>query len=227
MIERLIPEFPALNIVDKAYVLFAYRALFVDGDTHVLNEEKLSVVIPIHTILDKLEELNVGNKLIESEGFTINISPFNNYSYEDAGSIFDCIEWIKYCGVTVEKGDIFKVVDSLPPRVFSTINKEIINNFEIFSNVEIISANDNAKLRAMHINLTDRSFGAFIMTLYKISLSSLFDNVFVYSQRMGSIDYFSMSPLDSQVLLNILQREVSKNAESKSNQHINPLTPYE
>lgn len=228
MINRLIPEFSALNIVDKAYVLVSYRALFVHGDTHVHNEDDIPIAIPLYTILEKLEHLNVSNRTVEMEQFKINISPFNNYNYEDPGSIFDCIEWIDCNGIVIHKEDVSKVIDNLPPKLFSTINKEIIKTFESFSSVEIIAANDNFNLKAMHISLIDNSFGRFIMSLYKTPLKSLFENLFIYSQRMGSIDYFNLSPLDSQVLENILQKEVARandaNASSQP-QHENPLTP--
>jgi hypothetical protein len=227
MINRLIPEFSALNIVDKAYVLIAYRALFVHAETHVHNEDSIPIAIPLYTILDKLEQLNASNRIIPIEQFQVCISPFNNYNYEDSGSIFDCIEWIEHCTVKIEKEDVHRVIDALPPKTFSTINKEIIKIFESFSEVEIIAANENFNLNAMHISLVDNSFGKFVMSLYKVSLQTLFENLFIYSQRMGSLDYFNLSPLDSQVLENILQKEAARANEANQTtpQHANPLTP--
>jgi hypothetical protein len=226
IIQCLIPQFSALNIVDKAYVLIAYRALFVNADTHVTNANEIPIKIPLVTILDKLEQINVSTHTVDCEGFSVCVSPFNNYDYEDCGTIFDSIEHITYSGLTVSGEDIPKVINSLPPRVFSVINREIVAIYETFNKVEIVSANENLELQAMHISLIDSSFGRFIMSLYKVPLRSLFENLFIYSQRMGNIDFFELSPLDSQVLENILQREVSKaKADNDTPQHINPLTP--
>lgn len=216
-----------MNILDKAYVLIAYRLLFVHADTHVNNADNIAVRVPLHTILDKLELLNVKTQIYETDGFQYQISPFENYDYEDADSIYDCIDWLEYGNLKLDKYEIKNVINNLPPKVFASINKKIVNTHDKFCNVEIIEANKRVGINSMRINLTGESFGEFILSIYRTSLQDFFEIIFIYSQRLNGIDFFNFSPLDSRVLENILQREVAKsNADNQPPvTHANPLTP--
>jgi hypothetical protein len=224
VIKPLIPEFDDLTIVDKAYVLIFYRSLFIGHVIVVMNEEKARVSVDLNSVLENLAEMPCEGITDEYEGFKIRFGPIKSLADDD---IYECIAEIEYNGKVVAGGDIKDVLEFLPVEVYTRINQQILDFYQYYNRVEIIPANEAAKLEALIINLHDSSFVQFVMSLYKTDLSSLFEEVYVFAQHFKNVDYFKLSPLDSKILTGILHREMSeaKKASEQTNDFQNPLTP--
>jgi hypothetical protein len=216
------------HTIDKVYTLIALRSLFISDDIQVLNKEKISVDMSLSTILNQLElyeDKNVYEQVIDN--FTINYKRISHLPGDSVG-IYSCIDSITYMDnvLTLDnEADIEKILNLIPSNVFSKINQHIITMYKSYNNVCIVPGNIRVKLEPLHINLIDEQLQKFIISIYNIDLQNILETLFVFSQHFKNVDYFSLSPLDSRVLENILHREL-KEANKSQEQHANPLIPH-
>lgn len=227
VISKLIPGYYDMNVLDKAAALITFRALYIDPDLTVLNDESIPVTLPINMLLENIEKLP---KLRPIHG---ECSDFEYVvglptCFDSASSdIYTIIKSITYSDKILENEYVQEVFDFLPCEVFSDINKSVLIQHGKVSAITLIEDLPDYKLKNLTINLTNGTFPLFVMSLYKLSMDNMFESMYIFTQHFGSIDYLDMSPLDSRVLENILRRELAKSQEAnKTPQHDNPLTPH-
>jgi hypothetical protein len=225
-IEVLIDQFTDLNLVDKAYALILYRSIFISSEIQVANKDGHTITASLQTILDNIAKIVVEKVTFNVDGFFIELDPLKTYVHLD-NSMHSCIRSIKLNDKVIRGEDVEKSMEFLPHNVFARINNKIINMYDRLQGVVIIEENDSIKLAALRLNLSDETFGKFIMTIFKTDLTAFFESIFVYSQHLQGIDYLQLAPLDSKVLETILHREITaaKKAQDKSPTYHNPLTP--
>ena len=225
-IKHFIQDFDTIPYtLDKVYALIALRSIFIGDEIRVPNRENIPVNISLNSILGQLDSYEDENiYTLNINKFTIEFRPVSQLP-DDGSSIYDCIKTISFCGVTVDD-NIDMVLDRLPPDVFSSINKSIINFYNSYSSVVFIPGNDSVKLNPLIVNFTNDSLKKFILSIYGNSIQNILENLYVFAQHFKNVDFFSLSPLDSQILINILHRELKESNKEPEQTHQNPLSPF-
>jgi len=212
------------NVVDKIYALISLRIFFIGDEIQITNRERAAVTISLTSVLSELERFEFKeNYKLEINNFIIKFKPVRFLPGEDL-DIYDCIQSISLFDTEIQD-NIEKILDRVPPNVYSAINQRVLDLHNAYKDVTIICGNEKIKLEPLIINLLSDQLVYFINSIFKNDLNTILETIYVFAQHFKNIDFFELSPLDSRVLENILHRELKEAQKSNEPNHANPLTP--
>ena len=108
-----------------------------------------------------------------------------------------------------------KILEVLPNRTLSVIYNHFNNLVDTFKDFTIVEENQVFDVERISFNLISSNLIGFIGSIYGFNLVSFFEMLYVFVNKMNcdSALFYSLSPIDSKVLLNIFKEEVKKQFE--------------
>ena len=215
-----------LNCIDKFYILIALRIFFVDESITILTNDK-EINLSLYKVLTNLDKIELENKIYNVEGIELELGYPDNLYYSNIDSYLDSIiVSLTLNGKTVlfenltsdEKAEI---LNFLPNKCLSVLYghfKDIIESFEDFI---VVEENEDFNMDKISFNLISSNLISFISNIFGFSPISFFEMLYVFVNKMKADSelFYSLSPIDSKILLNILNAEIKEQNDSLKTQH--------
>ncbi|MGA1049123.1 MAG: hypothetical protein ACO3UU_14030 [Minisyncoccia bacterium] len=215
-----------LNCIDKFYILIALRIFFIDESITILSDGK-EITLSLYNVLSNLDKIEIENKTYNVDEIQLELGYPDNLYYTDIDSYLDSIivsltlnnKTVLFKDLTsIEKAEILNFLPNKCLSVLYSHFKEITESFEDFI---IIDENKDFNMDKVSFNLISSNLISFISNIYGLSTASFFEMVYVFVNKMKSDSelFYSLSPIDSKILLNILNADTKEQNDSLKMQH--------
>lgn len=214
-----------LDIIDKFYILLLMRMLYIDPEIMFEDKNKCTIT---YTIQDMLEKINLFErdyeKIYDINQFKIELGLPNTLYFEGVNDIY--LSTIKHIHLydkhidfsVLNEEEKELILSNIPNTIFTVIKNYIATLSENLKCFVIVDANDDFDIEEINLNILSNGIISFILGIYSTGLSNFFQLMYQFTNKIGftSSDFFNLTPLDSRVIFNIYQKELSekeKNAE--------------
>jgi hypothetical protein len=221
-------EYKSLDIIDKFYVLLVLRMFFIDPDLVFADVKSSSIKFSISNILEKIDLFqNDYNKTITLQDFTLDLGLPNIIYFSNVNDIYtSTIRTIKFKDKLINFTDLTEndkeeVLSRLPNTIFPHINSYITQISKQLQDFILIDKNEAFNIEEVNTNIISNEFMSFILTIFSTGLKNFFELLYVFCNKISipGNTFFDLTPLDSRVLINIYNKDVSdQNAELQSRQ---------
>ena len=218
---------PDMHIFDRFYLLIYIRMLFIDSSITINLEDK-QVDVELNTLLNKLEENYIDLETKFNEGgieVTLDL-PCVSY-YESVDDLFmTTIKQVKIGNNvvifnTLTREEQQQIMDNLPVGIFTHIKKFIQTISDNLLDVPIIDENKALGVQRISIDIIGNGVMQFIASIFSTNLKSFYNLIYMFQNTImpGSNLFFDMSPVESQIILNIHSKRVKDENERLQKQN--------
>lgn len=211
-----------LDCLDKFYILIVVRIFFVDENIMLEAGDK-EVTVSLHRVLRNLDELDISSKFYKVDDITIELGMPSRLYYADLDDYLSNIiisisiegkSNINFSEITEDEK--VKILEFLPNKTLSVIYNHFNNLVDTFKDFTIVEENKVFDVERLSFNLISSNLIGFIGSIYGFNLVSFFEMLYVFVNKMNcdSNLFYSLSPIDSKVLLNMFREEVKKQNDS-------------
>lgn len=219
-----IPE--KLNCIDKFYILIALRIFFIDESITVLAKDR-EVTLSLYKVLANLDKIEFENKTYDIDGIQIELGYPDRLYYCDIDSYLDSsIVSLKLNNKTIIYGDLTaiekaEILNLLPNKCLSVMYNHFKGITEAFEDFIIIDENKDFNMDKLSFNLISSNLISFIINIYNFNLTSFYETLYVFINKMKADSnlFYSLPPIDSKILLEILNAEIKQQNDSLKNQN--------
>ena len=217
-----------LNCIDKFYILIALRIFFIDESINILAKDK-EVTLSLYKVLANLDKIEFENKIYDVDSIQIELGYPDRLYYCDIDSYLDSsIVSLKLKNKTIIYSDLsaeekIEILNLLPNKCLSVMYSHFKDITESFEDFIIIDENEDFNMDKLSFNLISSNLISFITNIYNFNLTSFFETLYVFINKMKADSnlFYTLSPIDSKILLEILNAEIKQQNDSLKNQ--NPL----
>ena len=215
-----------LNCIDKFYTLIALRIFFVDESITILSDNK-EITLSLYNILANLDKLELASKIYDVDGIKLELGYPDKLYYSDIDSYLDSI----IVSLTLNNKTIFfdkispeektEILNFLPNKCLSVLYNHFKDITETFKDFVVVDENKAFNMDKISFSLISSNLISFITSIYNFSLLSYFEMLYVFVNKMKADSelFYSLSPIDSKILLNILNAEIKAQNDSLKNQN--------
>jgi hypothetical protein len=201
---------------------------FIDPDLVFADVKSSSIKFSISNILEKIDLFqNDYNKTITLQDFTLDLGLPNIIYFSNVNDIYtSTIRTIKFKDKLINFTDLTEndkeeVLSRLPNTIFPHINSYITQISKQLQDFILIDKNEAFNIEEVNTNIISNEFMSFILTIFSTGLKNFFELLYVFCNKISipGNTFFDLTPLDSRVLINIYNKDVSdQNAELQSRQ---------
>jgi hypothetical protein len=219
-------ELRSLDIIDKFYVLLIVRMFFIDPDLVFADDNSNSIKFSISNILEKIDHFqNDYNKTINVQDFTIELGLPNLIYFSDVNDIYiSTIKSIKLKDKLINFAELDNtekelVLSYLPNTLFTHINNYITQVSKQLQDFVIIEQNQQFNISEINTNIISNGFMSFILSIFSTGLKNFLEMLYIFANKINieGITYYELSPLDSRVLINIYNKDISDQNKALQN----------
>lgn len=215
-----------LNCIDKFYILIALRIFFIDESINILTDDK-EITLSLYKVLANLDKIELENKIYDVDGIQLELGYPDNLYYSNIDNYLDSIiisltlnnKSVLFENLTAEeKTEILNLLPNKSLSVLYSHFKEITESFEDFV---VVEENKDFNMDKISFNLISSNLISFINNIYSFNNISFFEMLYVFVNKMKADSdlFYSLSPIDSKILLNILNAEIKEQNDSLKTQH--------
>jgi len=215
-----------LNCIDKFYILIALRIFFIDESISILSNGK-EITLSLYKVLNNLDKIELENKIYNVDGIQLELGYPDNLYYSNIDSYLDNIitsltlngKSVLFESLTnLEKAEI---LNFLPNKCLSVIYNHFKNIVETFEDFIVVDENKDFNMDKISFNLISSNLISFIANIYGLNTISFFEMLYVFVNKMKADSdlFYSLPPIDSKILLNILNAEIKEQNDSLKTQH--------
>jgi hypothetical protein len=219
-------DLKSLDIIDKFYVLLIVRMIFIDPDLIFADENNNNIKFSISNILEKIDHFqNDYNKTINVQDFTIELGLPNLIYFNDVNDIYiSTIKSIKLKDklinfVELDNAEKELILSYLPNTLFTHINNYITQVSKQLQDFVIVEQNQQFNIAEINTNIISNGFMSFILNIFSTGLKSFLEMLYIFANKINieGVTYYELSPLDSRVLINIYNKDISDQNKTLQN----------
>ncbi len=215
-----------LNCVDKFYILIALRIFYIDESITIISDNK-EITLSLYNVLANLDKLELDSKIYNVGGIELELGYPDKLFYSNIDDYLDSI----IVKLTLNnKTILFKDISSqekteiltfLPNKCLSVLYNHFKEITEAFKDFVVVDENKSFNLDKISFSLLSSNLISFIVSIYNLNLLSFFETLYVFINKMKADSdlFYSLSPIDSKILLNILNAEIKAQNDSLKTQH--------
>lgn len=215
-----------LNCIDKFYILIVIRIFFVDENI-VLQSKDKEVNLSLHRVLTNLDTIEFEEIKYEVDDLVFDLElpdklyyrNFDDYLSSSINKItIKNKSAIDFSKISNEERN--KILTLLPNRVINVFNHHINKISEAFKDFTLVEENKVFNLEGVSFNLISSNLISFISSIFSFNILSFFEMLYVFISKMKSDSdlFYSLSPIDSKIMLNILSSEIERENNSLKNE---------
>ena len=213
----------SLDIIDRFYLMIAYRMIFVNESLIFKNDAQNTLEYDLNLVLQKLEAAYTNyDSIIEDKGVHITVGLPRSLYFNSIDDIYDSI--IKSI-ILNNKHIIFSelsateketILSHLPQTVFVKMNSYIDRLSEMFEGIVIMDDNPQFNLDTLKVDIISNGMIAFIAAIYSHNIIDYMEVLYGYLTKICPNPelFYGLSPIDTKVMLNIHNREVERANEA-------------
>ena len=215
-----------LNCIDKFYILIALRIFFIDESIAILSNGK-EITLSLYKVLANLDQIELENKIYNVDGIQLELGYPNNLFYSNIDSYLDNIiislslngKTVLFKDITLEEKN--EILNFLPNKCLSVLYNHFKDITETFEDFVVVDENKDFNMDKISFNLISSNLISFITNIYSFNPISFFEMLYVFVNKMKADSdlFYSLSPIDSKILLNILNAEIKEQNDSLKTQH--------
>lgn len=218
---------PDMHIFDRFYLLIYIRMLFIES-TITLNLEEKAIDVNLDTLLNNLEANYIDLETKFEDGgieVVLDLPCITYYSTIDELFI-STIKQIKIADAIVEfnklsESEQQEVIDNLPATIFDHVNKFIKTIQDNLLDLTIVDENKSLGLQKLSIELLGNGVMQFITNLFGTNLKGFYNLIYSFQNTImpGSNYFFDMSPIETQIILNVHSKRIKEEQNKLQNQN--------
>jgi hypothetical protein len=219
-------DLKSLDIIDKFYVLLIVRMIFIDPDLIFADVNNNNIKFSISNILEKIDHFqNDYNKTINVQDFTIELGLPNLIYFNDVNDIYiSTIKSIRLKDKLINFAELDNtekelILSYLPNTLFTHINNYITQVSKQLQDFVIVEQNQQFNIAEINTNIISNGFMSFILNIFSTGLKSFLEMLYIFANKIniGGVTYYELSPLDSKVLINIYNKDISDQNKALQN----------
>jgi len=219
-------DLKSLDIIDKFYVLLIVRMIFIDPDLIFADENNNNIKFSISNILEKIDHFqNDYNKTINVQDFTIELGLPNLIYFNDVNDIYiSTIKSIRLKDKLINFAELDNtekelILSYLPNTLFTHINNYITQVSKQLQDFVIVEQNQQFNIAEINTNIISNGFMSFILNIFSTGLKSFLEMLYIFANKINieGVTYYELSPLDSKVLINIYNKDISDQNKALQN----------
>lgn len=219
-------DLKSLDIIDKFYILLVLRMFFIDPDLVFADENSSSIKFSISNILEKIDHFqNDYNKTINVQDFTIELGLPNLIYFNDVNDVYiSTIKSIKLKDKLINFSELDNtekelILSYIPNTLFTHINNYITQVSKQLQDFVIIEQNNQFNIAEINTNIISNGFMSFILSIFSTGLKNFLEMLYVFTNKINieGTTYYDLSPLDSRVLINIYNKDISDQNKALQN----------
>jgi hypothetical protein len=215
-----------LNCIDKFYILIAIRIFFIDESITILSKDK-EITLSLYKVLANLDKIELENKIYSVDGVKLELGYPDNLFYSNIDDYLDSIiisltlnnKTISFQDITSEEKT--EILNFLPNKCLSILYNHFKEITEAFEDFIVVDENKEFEMDGISFNLISSNLISFITNIYNFNTTSFFEMLYVFVNKMKADSnlFYSLAPIDSKILLNILNAEIKEQNDSLKTQH--------
>jgi hypothetical protein len=219
-------DLKSLDIIDKFYVLLIVRMIFIDPDLIFADVNNNNIKFSISNILEKIDHFqNDYNKTINVQDFTIELGLPNLIYFNDVNDIYiSTIKSIRLKDKLINFAELDNtekelILSYLPNTLFTHINNYITQVSKQLQDFVIVEQNQQFNIAEINTNIISNGFMSFILNIFSTGLKSFLEMLYIFANKINieGVTYYELSPLDSKVLINIYNKDISDQNKALQN----------
>lgn len=217
-----------LNCIDKFYILIVVKIFFIDEEITVLSSDGKQIDISLFTVLNKLDDIEITDTYTYStDNIKFELGIPERLFYKNIDDYFDSIiktitiknkTAINYKKLSTE--DKQAIFNNLPHESISILKNHLKFITDHYKNFTIIEENESFLVDKVDIDLLSSSLINVICSIYGLSLINFFESLYVFVNKMSADSnlFYSMTPLDSKTMIEILNQDIKRQNEALKNE---------
>lgn len=215
-----------LNCIDKFYALIALRIFFIDESITVLTDSK-EINLSLYNVLANLDKIELTNKVYDVDGITLELGYPDKLYYTSIDSYLDSMiisltlngKTIYFENITAEER--MEILNFLPNKCLSILYNHFKDITEAYKDFVVVDENKSFNMEKISFSLISSNLISFINSVYSFNILSFFEMLYVFVNKMKADSdlFYTLSPIDSKILLNILNAEIKEQNDSLKTQH--------
>jgi hypothetical protein len=215
-----------LNCIDKFYILIALRIFFIDESIAILSDNK-EITLSLYNVLANLDKIELINKKYNVGSIELELGYPDKLYYSNIDSYLDNIivsltlngKTVYFKDMTVEEKT--EILNFLPNKCLTVLYNHFKDITESFKDFIVVNENKTFNLDKISFSLISSNLISFIISIYNLNLLSFFETLYVFVNKMKADSelFYTLSPIDSKILLNILNAEIKAQNDSLKNQN--------
>jgi hypothetical protein len=215
-----------LNCIDKFYILIALRIFFIDESITILSQDK-EITLSLYKVLANLDKIELENKIYNVDGIQLELGYPDNLFYSNIDSYLDSIivsltlnnKTVLFDDISSEEKT--EILNFLPNKCLSVLYNHFKDITEAFEDFIVVEENTEFNMDKISFNLISSNLISFISNIYGFNTVSFFEMLYVFVNKMKADSnlFYSLPPIDSKILLNILNAEIKEQNDSLKTQH--------
>lgn len=215
-----------LNCIDKFYILIALRIFFIDESITILSQDK-EITLSLYKVLANLDKIELENKIYNVDGIQLELGYPDNLFYSNIDSYLDSIivsltlnnKTVLFENITNEEK--VEILNFLPNKCLTVLYNHFKDITEAFEDFIVVEENTEFNMDKISFNLISSNLISFISNIYGFNTVSFFEMLYVFVNKMKADSdlFYSLPPIDSKILLNILNAEIKEQNDSLKTQH--------
>lgn len=217
-----------LNCIDKFYILIVVKIFFIDEEITILSSDGKQIDVSLFTVLNKLDEIEITDTYTYStDNIKFELGIPEKLYYKNIDDYFDSIiktitiknkNSINYKKLSTE--DKQTIFNSLPHESIGILKNHLTFITDQYKNFTIIDENKSFSVDKIDIDLLSSSLINVICSIFGLSLTNFFESLYVFVNKMSADSnlFYSMTPLDSKMMIEILNQDIKRQNEALKNE---------
>jgi hypothetical protein len=185
-----------------------------------------NIKFSISNILEKIDHFqNDYNKTINVQDFTIELGLPNLIYFNDVNDIYiSTIKSIRLKDKLINFAELDNtekelILSYLPNTLFTHINNYITQVSKQLQDFVIVEQNQQFNIAEINTNIISNGFMSFILNIFSTGLKSFLEMLYIFANKINieGVTYYELSPLDSKVLINIYNKDISDQNKALQN----------
>jgi hypothetical protein len=217
----------SLDIIDRFYLIIFYRMVFVRENLTFTTKDQQTLDYSLSIILERIESCyNDFSKDITFNDIKLHVGLPTTLYFSTIDELYTTVikqvtlfdSTIDFTNCTREEQD--DILSRLPPSIFFKIREYVTDVSESLQDFIIIEENKLFDIEQYKLNILSNGIMSFICSLFSGSLPGFYTLMYGFINRIGADSelFYSLSPVEAQVILNIHNKEVEKQNEELKNQ---------
>lgn len=221
-------DFQELSIIEKLYILIYLRSFSLGFDIAVTSSLDKPVNYSLINIIENIEKLpDIYEETIDIGSIQVTVDIPTQLFFAAPYEVYFNI--IKQIGLqdeivhfsSINNHEKEKILEALPPTLFSKLNKYIEKLNNTLGNIQLIEGAETFEIKELRMNMISNQPLVFVQSIFSHDLTSFIQFMYHFVNKVGGTfkDFFDLTINDTRLMLDFYKEEIEKqNDELKNNQ---------